>query len=425
MSGSIPGTGSDPVPDDSRATFARAPLPSRVVCVLCLVVALVLPFALSPWGQQDSRYSLMGTLVALLLVSVLNTELAVRMKGGLTAAHERLDVPSAWSLGSALLLPLPYLPLVVALTFGYASRRSPRAGPWAWSVLAAFTTLSATAAAVVARAVKGEDPNWMYGDGGRGLVAVVLAAAAFLLVTTLLRLLVSRLGVGEVELQLRRTLRSAWFYATEACVLLVAGLLSAVWTAGWWFTLLLVPVCVLAQRAALHEPLRMQAETDEKTGLLRFEAWRTLAAVEHRRCQEKQRAWSVLFADLDDFKAYNDTYGHLAGDHALATVARVLRTEVRSRDVVGRFGGEEFCVLLPDTRLTEATHIAERVRAAVESCPMPDGSGRTTVSIGVCGVEGLDDLPFIDALATADRGLFEAKTTGRNRVCVAEHARTR
>ena len=152
----------------------------------------------------------------------------------------------------------------------------------------------------------------------------------------------------------------------------MGALSAAVWTAGAWFMLLLVPVYILAQQAALNEPLRERAETDEKTGLLRFESWRSLAVAEQQHCEAKLRSWSVAFADLDHFKLYNDEFGHLAGDAALAAVADVLREQLRSRDVVGRFGGEEFCVLLPDTSAAEALAIAERLCRAVERrarCP--------------------------------------------------------
>ena len=105
--------------------------------------------------------------------------------------------------------------------------------------------------------------------------------------------------------------------------------------------LLLPAVYALAQRAALHEPLRERANVDAKTGLLRFEAWRQMAVGEAARCSARHRPWSLPFADLDHFTKHNDTWGHLAGDAALAAVAEALRSQLRSRDLLGRFGGEE------------------------------------------------------------------------------------
>jgi diguanylate cyclase (GGDEF)-like protein len=190
-----------------------------------------------------------------------------------------------------------------------------------------------------------------------------------------------------------------------------------VWTAGAWFLLLLIPVYGLAQRAVLHEPLRRRAETDEKTGLLRFESWRALAVAERGRCQDKRRPWSVVFADLDHFKAYNDTHGHLAGDSALLAVATALGRQLRSSDLVGRFGGEEFCVFLPDTPPDQCADIAERLRRAVSECELPEPGTRVTISLGAVTVLPADgDVEFNEALTAADRALMTAKLYGRDRV---------
>jgi len=203
----------------------------------------------------------------------------------------------------------------------------------------------------------------------------------------------------------------------------MGALSAAVWTSGAWFLLLLVPVYGLAQRAVMHEPLRERAETDDKTGLLRFESWRSLAVAEQRRCDQQGRGWSLAFADLDRFKVYNDTHGHLAGDAALAAVAAALRGQVRGHDLVGRFGGEEFCVFLPDTAAAEAAVVAERLRSAVADLELPGTGSRSTVSIGmVTCAPGARAPEFIDALTAADRALFTAKMSGRDQVCLRDLA---
>jgi diguanylate cyclase (GGDEF)-like protein len=204
-------------------------------------------------------------------------------------------------------------------------------------------------------------------------------------------------------------------------VLLMGGLSAAVWTAGAWFLVLLVPVYALAQRAAMSDTLRQRADTDDKTGLLRFESWRALAVTEQERCHARGRAWSVGFLDLDHFKAYNDRWGHIAGDSALAAVAAELRAGLRSRDLVGRFGGEEFCVFLPDTGAEESASIAERLRAAVANLDLPESGARSTISVGVVTfLPRTSTVQMVDALTAADRTLFEAKVSGRNRVCARE-----
>jgi diguanylate cyclase (GGDEF)-like protein len=176
-------------------------------------------------------------------------------------------------------------------------------------------------------------------------------------------------------------------------------------------------VYALAQRAALHEPLREQANLDAKTGLLRFEAWRQMAVVQAARCSARQRPWSLLFADLDHFKQHNDTWGHVAGDAALAAVADALRTQLRPRDLLGRFGGEEFCVLLPDTPRLEALEIAERLRRSVATLTLREPGASVTISIGVASVDDMcDTAEFAEVLVAGDRAMMDAKAAGRNTV---------
>jgi diguanylate cyclase (GGDEF)-like protein len=121
---------------------------------------------------------------------------------------------------------------------------------------------------------------------------------------------------------------------------------------------------------------------------------------------------SFLMMDLDKFKSYNDTHGHLEGDRLLRDVARIFSYSVnRTSDFTARFGGEEFCVILPNTKENGAKKIAENVRISMER------TGKATISIGMaCKVPRLEDdmQEFID---WADKKLYEAKNTGRNKVC--------
>src|SRR5262249_5796448 len=130
----------------------------------------------------------------------------------------------------------------------------------------------------------------------------------------------------------------------------------------------------------------------------------------------------------DHFKAVNDAYGHLAGDKALRAVARTLTVFVRDYDLVGRFGGEEFALLLPQTKALDAYRIAERIRAYIGSLPIevatdPDGDPvKVTVSVGVAALGARWDTgsgsQLTDLLAAADSALYQAKQEGRDRVCV-------
>jgi len=130
---------------------------------------------------------------------------------------------------------------------------------------------------------------------------------------------------------------------------------------------------------------------------------------------------SVLMVDLDHFKAINDSYGHVVGDEVLRGVSRVLQREARAVDVVARFGGEEFLVVLPETGEEGAVALAERIRARVEETPPVTGGEygwlRVTVSIGVATVPSPRVNSPEELIAVADEALYRAKAQGRNRVC--------
>ncbi|HEY1890392.1 MAG TPA: diguanylate cyclase [Steroidobacteraceae bacterium] len=135
---------------------------------------------------------------------------------------------------------------------------------------------------------------------------------------------------------------------------------------------------------------------------------------------------ALLIADIDHFKAINDTHGHLLGDRALAAIGRILHENIKRRDLVGRWGGEEFAILLLRTPLKGAEAVAEQIRAAVESLQIrkPDGTkleGCITVSLGIAVAEDRDG--FEDLIRRADEALYRAKRDGRNRVRALEHSR--
>jgi diguanylate cyclase (GGDEF)-like protein len=393
----------------------------RVHIAGCLATACVAPFLAVDWGRVRVAHGQLLTVTALLLLSVLNVEIGRALEGGVAHAHRPHKVLSAWVFAAALLLPTWWLGPLAAVTYAHTRWRGLRLPLWKWVGSGAYVVLAGLAAAVTARSVQGPRPDWMLAQGGRGLVAVLCAGAVFLLVEVLLFHGSAYLNDAEDEVWLRRTLAGPSFYLTEAAVLTVSGLSAAIWTGAAWFVLLTPSVYALAQRAALHEPLRERANIDAKTGLLRFEAWRQMAVVEADRCSTRHRSWSLLFVDLDHFKHHNDTWGHLAGDAALAAVAEALRGQLRSRDVLGRFGGEEFCVLLPDTPLLEALAIAERLRSTVATLRLHEPEAGVTVSIGVAGVDAVCDPPeFAEVLVAGDRAMMDAKAAGRDTVRARE-----
>jgi diguanylate cyclase (GGDEF)-like protein len=174
----------------------------------------------------------------------------------------------------------------------------------------------------------------------------------------------------------------------------------------------------LRERARAQEELVRLAGTDALTGLPNRRAFDERMDEEWRRARRSNTAVSVLFIDVDYFKAYNDNYGHALGDDALAAVAECIALSVRRPgDIPARYGGEEFVVLLPDTQIDGALHLAETIRARIKTRSIAHrGSqiGRLTVSIGCAtaappGLGGAYGL-----LSTADQQLYEAKAAGRD-----------
>jgi diguanylate cyclase (GGDEF)-like protein len=168
----------------------------------------------------------------------------------------------------------------------------------------------------------------------------------------------------------------------------------------------------------MADELKAHARTDELTNLPNFRAFRERIDIEIDRASRYPEHFGILILDLDRFKKYNDTYGHLAGNDALQRVARVIREAVRTVDFPARYGGEEFAVIVPQIDGASLVAIAERIRENVEAMPAPTGGAKLTVSIGAAMYP--DDGTAADALfRAADERLYAAKAGGRNRVVTA------
>ncbi len=177
----------------------------------------------------------------------------------------------------------------------------------------------------------------------------------------------------------------------------------------------------ITERRALLDKLEFQASKDYLTGLSNRRHFLERGEAELAHVQRYGHALSLFMLDIDHFKNINDTYGHKAGDIVLQKLSQVLQDTLRNVDIIGRIGGEEFVVLLPETDLEQALEVAERLREIVAAAPVIREAGlplHFTVSIGVVTLKQKDvNLDML--LNQADRALYEAKSTGRNRVCVA------
>ncbi|SDH61544.1 diguanylate cyclase (GGDEF) domain-containing protein [Lentzea fradiae] len=206
----------------------------------------------------------------------------------------------------------------------------------------------------------------------------------------------------------------------------IGGLMGFVALTNAVHALIAGPSLALLERAAQLPQWRRSAQRDAKTGLANAVHWDSKARSELAKGAPRIRPMAVMLMDLDHFKRVNDEVGHLAGDAALAAISLLLRSTLRRDDLVGRFGGEEFVVLLPDASPEVAENVAERVRQAVADLTVPtmatDGKPHElrglTVSIGVATTTRFGyELP--DLLVAADAALLAAKAYGRNLVSMA------
>jgi two-component system cell cycle response regulator len=177
------------------------------------------------------------------------------------------------------------------------------------------------------------------------------------------------------------------------------------------------------EKARLYTQVKSMALSDGLTGLANRRNFDMFLNTELRRATSLKRPISLIMLDLDKFKIYNDTYGHLTGDKLLAQIGQILHNTVRSIDFPARYGGEEFSIILPECSSSEAAAIAENVRQAVEDGRFPDNMGtftaRITASLGVASYDPMLVLAAPDSerlIAVADKALYQAKQSGRNRV---------
>jgi diguanylate cyclase (GGDEF)-like protein len=162
------------------------------------------------------------------------------------------------------------------------------------------------------------------------------------------------------------------------------------------------------------------AITDPLTGVFNRRHFFELTQQELTRAQRYGLPISTIMLDLDHFKQINDRYGHLVGDHVLQEVAESIRDNIRTVDILGRYGGEEFTILLPNTALPGTREIAERVCEMIASLTlkMDDDSVLVTASLGVVSVEDVTDISIEVLLNRADQALYAAKQSGRNQITI-------
>jgi diguanylate cyclase (GGDEF)-like protein len=329
------------------------------------------------------------------------------------------DMHAVWELPVAILLPLAYAPITpiirIALTQwrvrqGPLHRRVFSAAALGLSYLAASIVFHRLAAGVIGTA----DPArhgfaWMMVVAAGGLIQRLVNSG---LVLTAVKGSEPAIRVRDVQFG-REPLYND---VTELClaVLVAFGVASSPVALLFAF-----PFATLPLRALRHAQLVSDSRTDSKTGLLNARTWEREAADAVARAVRSGAPLAVAVLDLDWFKSVNDTYGHLFGDEVLRQIGRCLPGALREYDLAGRFGGEEFVVLLPQTRAVDAFRAADRVRSRIASLPLraPDGEFvRVTASVGVAALDAGSRRELNELLSAADAALYRAKRGGRNQV---------
>ena len=172
---------------------------------------------------------------------------------------------------------------------------------------------------------------------------------------------------------------------------------------------------------SLNSQLEKISRIDGLTGLYNRRFWEEQFVMEYKRDKRSESPSALIMLDIDNFKKVNDTYGHPAGDEVIKTLAGIIKKATRETDLAGRYGGEEFAVILPDTPVANVEFVAERIRRLVEKCVVVHDEMNIsfTVSIGIAGFKQTyrDSTQWLDM---ADKSLYQAKAAGKNRVILAE-----
>ncbi len=175
----------------------------------------------------------------------------------------------------------------------------------------------------------------------------------------------------------------------------------------------------VTDRKNMELELERQAHIDYLTGINNRRHFMMLANNELRRDKRHHHDLSLLMFDVDHFKAINDQYGHQVGDHVLQKLVTECREHLRTEDIFGRIGGEEFAVLLPETGIEAAIEVAERLRTVTANTCLVLENGQAvhfTISVGATSCSCIDDIDFL--LSQADKALYNAKNSGRDKVCI-------
>jgi diguanylate cyclase (GGDEF)-like protein len=339
------------------------------------------------------------------------------------------DVHGVWELPVAILLPPLYALIVPIARVALTQLRVRHAPPHRRVFTAAAVGLSYGAASLTFHGLAGL--VGLPGLSARDVPGTLAHATVWTLLVLLSALVKLVLNKAMIMTAIKGTNPSASLRQTQFArepiyndtAEIGIGVLVTYSVAGNpLLVLAALPVVTLLQRSLRHAQLVTDSRADSKTGLLNAATWEREAIMEVTRAVRTSSPLAIALLDIDKFKVINDTYGHLVGDQVLKEIARTLNSMLREYDVAGRFGGEEFSLLLPQTRAVDAFRIAERVRANIAAlsviAPGETGGERVhvTVSIGVAALDSGSRRELTELMAAADAALYRAKASGRDQV---------
>jgi diguanylate cyclase (GGDEF)-like protein len=393
-----------------QAIVKRADVTARdrvVLAVLCAVMGLVAGILLFT-VHAEVLYPWPITLGVLLLVDLATARPHAAI-GGPRGLSVEVGASGAVRIAALLLLPPVFLPAIL-LSDLLGPRRPTVFYLWNLTVQALSLSLAAWAFWTV-------DPGGRPSDGARYAIAIALAVVVFHLAE----------GVAFTWLQMHLhsfTLHETGLWSREVVlvdfsILLAGASAGTLVLASPWLSPYAVMLVALVALLVLLLDRSNNGTNDAKTGLLQLPAFKHWASRFLATAERQGSPVSLLMIDLDHFRRLNETYGHPVGDQVIVAVARLLQDTLRASDLAGRFGGEEYVVLLPGNDRDAAVATAERLRRGIENLRLGEGPRPVlvTASIGVATRGAGEDL---DALITmADNALYRAKHAGRNRTSVA------
>jgi diguanylate cyclase (GGDEF)-like protein len=333
------------------------------------------------------------------------------------------DVQGVWEFPIAILLPPLFALLAPISRLALTQWRVSRAPLHRRIFSCASIGLSYGAASLTFRGLGHLTAGAPGGAVGRDLLWTVMVTLSAVVMSAVNKAIIMTAVKGtNPDVSIRSRVFDHEPLYNDIAEMCIAVLLTYAVAGNIFLALAALPVITLLQRSLRHAQLVIDSRADSKTGLLNAATWEHEAAAEVGRAVRTRSALAVALLDIDRFKVINDTYGHLTGDEVLKEIAHTLKSMLREYDLAGRFGGEEFSLLLPQTRAVDAFRIAERVRANVAGLSIiaPGATGgervHVTVSIGVAALDSGSVRKLNELMAAADAAMYRAKSGGRDQV---------